>query len=125
VIFLDLDSLLHVATRTLGSEPEVRDYGLLESALARPRASALGEDAYSGIHEKAAALLHSLARNHPLVDGNKRLALAATIAFYGMNGMRLTLTNDEAYDLVIDVASERLNDVPAIASVLTRGTETR
>jgi death on curing protein len=125
VIFLDLDSLLHVATRTLGSEPEVRDYGLLESALARPRASALGEDAYSGIHEKAAALLHSLARNHPLVDGNKRLALAATIAFYGMNGMRLTLTNDEAYDLVIDVASGRLDDVPAIASVLARGTEER
>jgi death on curing protein len=125
VIFLDLDSLLHVATRTLGSEPEVRDYGLLESALARPRASALGEDAYSGIHEKAAALLHSLAQNRALVDGNKRLALAATIAFYGVNGMRLTLTDDEAYDLVIDVASGRLDDVPSIASVLTRGTETR
>jgi death on curing protein len=125
VIFLDLDSLLHVAKRTLGTEPEVRDYGLLESALARPQTSAFGEDAYSGIHEKAAALLHSLARNHALVDGNKRLALAATIAFYGMNGMRLTLTNDEAYDLVIDVATGRLDDVPAIASVPARGTEAR
>jgi death on curing protein len=125
VIFLDLDSLLHVATRTLGTEPEVRDYGLLESALARPQASAFGENAYSGIHEKAAAVLHSLARNHALVDGNKRLALAATIGFYGMNGMRLTLTNDEAYDLVIDVASGRLDDVPAIASVLEKGTKTR
>jgi death-on-curing protein len=125
VIFLDLDSLLHVAKRTLGTEPEVRDYGLLESALARPQTSAFGEDAYSGIHEKAAALLHSLARNHALVDGNKRLALAATIAFYGMNGMRLTLTNDEAYDLVIDVATGRLDDVPTIASVLERATEAR
>jgi death on curing protein len=125
VIFLDLDGLLHVATRTLGSEPEVRDRGLLESALARPQSSAFGEDAYSGIHEKAAALLHSLARNHALVDGNKRLALAATIAFYGMNGVRLTLSNDEAYDLIIDVASGRLDDVPAIASVLEKNTEAR
>lgn len=125
MIFLDLEALLHVATRTLGTEPEVRDHGLLESSLARPQTSAFGQDAYPGIHEKAAALLHSLARNHALVDGNKRLALAATIAFYGMNGMRLTLTNDEAYDLVIDVASGRLDEVPAIASVLERSTGAR
>jgi death-on-curing protein len=125
VIFLDLEALLHVATRTLGTEPEVRDYGLLESALARPRTSAFGQDAYRDIHEKAAALLHSLARNHALVDGNKRLALAATIAFYGMNGMRLTFTNDEAYDFVLDVARGKLDDIPAIASVPQRSTESR
>ena len=125
MIFLDLEALLHVATRTLRTEPEVRDYGLLEAALARPQTSAFGEDAYPGIHEKAAALLHSLARNHALVDGNKRLALTATIAFYGMNGMRLTLTNDEAYDLVIGVASGRLDDIAAIASALQGGTELR
>lgn len=97
--------------------------GLLESALARPRASAFGKDAYPTIHEKVAALLHSLARNHALVDGNKRLALAATIAFYGMNGMRLTLTNEQAYDLVIDVATGDVDDPSAIAVVLSRGTE--
>ena len=125
MIFLELEELLYVAVRTLGAEPEVRDVGLLESALARPQASAFGEDAYPTIHEKAAALLHSIARNHALVDGNKRLALAATIAFYGMNGMRLRLTNDEAYDLVIDVASGRLDDVPTIASVLGASTEPR
>ncbi len=60
-----------------------------------------------------------------LVDGDKRLALAAEIAFYGINGMRLTLTNDEAYDLVIDVASGELDDVPTIASVLEAGSEER
>lgn len=125
MIFLDLDELLYVAVRTLGAEPKVRDLGLLESALARPRASAFGADAYPSIHEKAAALLHSVARNHALVDGNKRLALAAVIAFYGVNGMRLTLTNDEAYDLVIDVASGKLDDVPTIASVLEAGSEER
>lgn len=125
MIFLNLEELLHVATRTLGSQPEIRDVGLLESALARPRASAFGEDAYPTIHEKAAALLHSLARNHALVDGNKRLALAATIAFYGMNGMRLTLTNDAAYELVIEIASGELNEVPVIASALEAGTAPR
>jgi death-on-curing protein len=125
VIFLDLDALLYIAKRTLGNEPDVRDHGLLESALARPQASALGRDAYPDIHGKAAALLHSLARNHALVDGNKRLALGATIAFYGMNGKRLTLSNDEGYDLVIDVASGRLDDVTAIVSVFRSGTEGR
>jgi death on curing protein len=125
VIFLDLEDLLHVATRTLGAAPDVRDIGLLESSLARPQASAFGDDAYPSVHDKAAALLHSIARNDALVDGNKRLALAATIAFYGMNGIRLTMSNDEAYDLVIDVASGRLDDVASIASVLAGGTEER
>ncbi len=118
MIFLELESLLHVAARTLGAEPAVRDYGLLESALGRPQASAFGEDAYPGAHEKAAALLHSLARNHALVDGNKRLALSATIAFLGMNGVRLTLSNDQTYDLVISVAVGALDDVHRIAAVL-------
>lgn len=125
MIFLNLEELLHVASQTLGSEPDIRDLGLLESALARPQASAFGEPAYPTIHEQAAALLHSLARNHALVDGNKRLALAAAIAFYGMNGMRLTLSNDRAYELVIDIASGTINDVPRIASMLEAGTEPR
>jgi death-on-curing protein len=118
VIYLDLDSLLHVATRTLGAEPAVRDYGLLESALARPRAAAFGEDAYPDLSDKAAALMHSLARNHALVDGNKRLALATTLAFLGINGQRLTLNNDEAYDLVIAIATGALDDVQQIAGLL-------
>jgi death-on-curing protein len=125
VIFLDLEELLYIAERTLGTLPAVRDYGLLESALARPQATAFGDDAYSGIHDKAAALLQSLARNHGLVDGNKRLALAAVLAFYGMNGVRLTLTNDEAYRLVMRVACGKLADVGDIASVLERGTAPR
>ena len=118
MIFLDLDLLLYVTERATGLPPVVRDYGLLESALARPKASAFGEDAYPSLHEKAAALLHSLVRNHALVDGNKRLALAATIAFLGMNGTRLTFTNDEAYDFIIAVATGSLDDVSAIAAKL-------
>ena len=125
MIFLDLGDLLYVAERTLGDPPQVRDHGLLESALARPQATAFGEDAYTDIHEKAAALLHSIAGNHALVDGNERLALAATLAFYGMNGLRLTLANDEAYDLVIAVADGRYADIGRIAAVLQRGTTRR
>ena len=120
MIFLDLEDLLHIVRRALGAEPVVRDHGLLESALARPQASAFGADAYPSIEEKAAALLHSLARNHALVDGNKRLALAATIAFLGINDRRLTFSNDEAYDFVIAVASGELDEVSPISTVLKR-----
>ena len=74
---------------------------------------------------KAAALLHSIARNHALIDGNKRLALAAVIAFYGLNGRRLTLTNDQAYDLVISVAAGQLDNVDDIAAVLQHATQPR
>ena len=125
MIYLRLPELLHIAERTLGSEPDVRDYGLLESAAARPQASAFGGDAYPDLDAKAAALLHSLARNHALVDGNKRLALAAVIAFYGVNGRRLTLTNDEAYQLVINVAAGRIDSVGDIAARLRTATEPR
>jgi death on curing protein len=125
VIYLTLPELLHVAERALGSKPVVRDHGLLESAAARPRATAFGEDVYPDLDTKAAALLHSLARNHALVDGNKRLALAAVIAFYGVNGRRLTLTNDEAYEFIIDVAAGHLDSVDDIAARLRTATEAR
>jgi death on curing protein len=125
VIFLDVEDLLYIAERATGAPVEVRDIGLLESAAARPRASAFGSDAYPTLHDKAAALLHSVVRNHALVDGNKRLGLAAAIAFYGLNGRRLTMTNDQAYDFVIAVASGESEDVTEIAQRLEGGSETR
>lgn len=125
MIYLTLPELLHVAERTLGRGYSVRDYGLLEAALARPQATAFGKDAYPDLDAKAAALLHSIARNHALVDGNKRLALAAVIAFYGLNGRRLTLTNDAAYDLVMSVAAGQLDAVDDIAAVLRGATKPR
>ena len=125
MIFLTLPELLHIAGRTLGPEYAVRDYGLLEAALARPRATVFGKDAYPDLDGKAAALLHSLARNHALIDGNKRLALAALIAFYGLNGRRPTLTNDEAYNLVMNVAAGHLDTVDDIAAILQHATQPR
>lgn len=115
MIFLTLDELLHVAERTLGSAPAVRDVGLLESALARPAATAFGADAYPELEDKAAALVHSLVRNHALVDGNKRLGLMGLIVFLGVNGRRVSWTNDQAYGLIVEIADGRLDAVSDIA----------
>ena len=123
MIYLDLEDLLLIAGRVVDGDVQVRDAGLLESAAHRPRTTVFGADAYSTLHDKAAALLHSVVSNRALVDGNKRLGLASVIAFLGLNGWRLTLSNDEAYDLVIAVASGELTDVPQIARALAAGSE--
>lgn len=125
MIFLDVDDLLYIAERATDGSVETRDVGLLESAAARPRASAFGADAYPTLHEKAAALLHLIVRNHALVDGNKRLGLAAVIAFYGVNGRRPTMTNDEAYEFVMAVAAGQIDDVGDIARRLESASEDR
>jgi len=97
--------------------------GLLESTLARPQARVFGEDAYPDLVTKAAALCHSIARIHALVDGNKRLALAGLIAFLGVNGLRLTFSDDEAYNFIYGIASGELDDVTGIARRLGEATE--
>lgn len=124
MIYLQLDDLLKIAERTIGTAV-VRDSGLLESALVRPQASYFGVDPYPTLEEKAAALLHSLVGNHALIDGNKRLGLAAMIAFLGMNGRRLTMTNAEAYDFVMAVATRELDEATAIAAIVRPATEPR
>lgn len=123
MIYLTLPELLHVAERAIGGEVQVRDHGLLQSALARPQATAFGADAYAILEDKVAALVHSLARNHALVDGNKRLALGATIAFLGVNGRRLTLSNDQAYELIVSIASGEMDGIAIIAERIANGTE--
>lgn len=97
----------------LGVGP-LRDVGLLDSAAHRPSVTVLGHDAYEGIDLKAAALMESIVRNHPLVDGNKRLGWLAVVVFYGINGFDLEADDDEAYDFVIALASgEATLDVAA------------
>lgn len=125
MIYLTLPELLRVAERVLGPGVKIRDIGLLEAALARPQTKAFGADAYPTLDEKAAALLHSLARDHALVDGKKRLALSGLIAFYGVNGRRLALTNDAAYEFVVAIASGKLDTVADIAGILNGATEAR
>lgn len=102
-----------------GQQVEVRAAGLLESAVHRPRARMFGNPAYEDPYEQAAALLHGIAVNHPLVDGNKRTAWLAAATFLAVNGIDLAgADQDAAYDLVIDVASGREDAVPAIAARL-------
>lgn len=118
MIYLRLDEVMAVARAVVGPDVAVRDIGLVEAAIARPQTTVFGVDAYPSIEEKAAALLHSVVKNHALVDGNKRLGLGALIAFLGMNGQRLTFTNDEAYDFVMSVADGTLDEVSVIAGRL-------
>lgn len=113
--YLTVDDLLQIADGVL-PEVGIRDLGLLESAAARPRTSVFGDDAYRTFAEKAAAVMHSLARNHALVDGNKRLAWAGTRTFCLLNGHDLTYESvDAAESFVLDVAAGHL-DVPQIAA---------
>ena len=120
--YLGLEDVLYLAAR-LG-EPHPRDLGLVESAVARPQTTVFGDDAYPDVHTKAAALLHSLARNHAFVDGNKRISWLAAGAFYWANGVELDAPEDPAYDLVIAVATGIL-DVPELAQTLAGWTRPR
>lgn len=119
-IYLTLDDLLRIITAAIDGEVQARDYGLLESALARPAATAFGHDAYPDLHVKAAALLHSLCTNHALIDGNKRLAFAAAAVFLAINGQVLVVDDDAQYEMVMAVAAGELDELEEIAGELRR-----
>lgn len=114
--YLSVEDLLEIAAGVI-DHVVVRDAGLLAAAAGRPQVTVFGDDAYSTFEEKAAALLHSLVRNHALVDGNKRLAWSAARVFCLLNGRELTYTVDEAEDLMLSAASGEVA-VPQIAAWL-------
>ncbi len=104
--YLDVDDLVALAILLFGDPPPVRDVGLLGSAAARPQTTLFGQDAYPDVRMKAAALLHSVVKNHALVDGSKRLGWLATAVFLELDGASVaSAPNDDVYDLVMDVAS--------------------
>lgn len=108
--YLDLDDVLAVAEVATGKAPQVREWGLLASAVQRPQATAFGHDAYPELPAKAAALLHALARNHPLMDGNKRTAWVAARLFAALNGADLRAPDVDAGEkLVVDIATGSLD----------------
>lgn len=113
--YLSLEDLLGLAD-DLGCL-KVRDLGLLDSAAHRPTSTAYGTDAYPSIHEKAAVLLESIVHNHPLIDGNKRLGWLAAYVFYGLNGYQLEAPDDEAYALIIELASGQADYAKAAATL--------
>lgn len=116
VDYLSVDDLLEIAAGVL-ERVDVRDLGLLASAVARPASTVFGADAYPRFPEKLAALLHSLARNHPLLDGNKRLAWSAARVFCLMNGRDLRVPIDDAEAMMLSVAAGAL-DVLELAAML-------
>ena len=113
MIYLELDEVLAIAGEVLGVEADtlvgVTDLGLADSAVARPFASFGGEEFYPSIEAKAASLMFGLARNHAFIDGNKRVAVLATLQFLNTNGLDLDLSPaEEAFDTVVGVASGTL-----------------
>ena len=112
---LDLRHLLLMAEQE-GIGP-VRDAGLLVSAAERPWTTVMGAQAYPSAEEKASALLHSVVTHHPLVDGNKRLGWLATVVFLDLNGWWVEAPDDDAYNLVVAVASGRADLDEAAASL--------
>lgn len=107
VEYLQVDDLAALTVALLGEPPPIRDLGLLGAAVARPQASAFGNDAYPDLWTKAAALLQSVVKNHPLVDGNKRLGWLACAVFLDINGIDPTVaSNDDVYELVMLVAAD-------------------
>ncbi|MDT0546851.1 MULTISPECIES: type II toxin-antitoxin system death-on-curing family toxin [Streptomyces] len=118
--YLTVQEVLDLAEIACGGQQvAVRDLGLLSSAVHRPQSQMFGIEAYTDLFEKAAALLQSLAVNHPLVDGNKRMAWMSTVVFLDINGTEmLDVDQDEAYKLVVGVASGAIEDVDDIAAGL-------
>jgi len=91
-----------------GGVSGVRDVGLLESAVARPQATFGQNDLYPDVWSKAAALMHSLIKNHPFVDGNERTALTATAMFLELNDYTLAASNDAVLAFTMHVAVDRV-----------------
>lgn len=115
-VFLDLEDALS-QINYLGFH--LRDIGLLEGCLARPKTTLFGDQAYPTIEDQAAALLHSLATTHPLVDGNKRTSWALLVTFLAVNDLQVIAKPDEAFDFVLAVATDSL-ELPDISVWLRR-----
>ncbi|MCX5111660.1 type II toxin-antitoxin system death-on-curing family toxin [Streptomyces sp. NBC_00378] len=118
-VYLASEDILVIAEHACADmQIVVRDAGLLESAAHRPSAAMFGEEAYPDLIDKAAALLQSLAINHPFFDGNKRTAWLSCVTFLAMNGVDLRPDIDAAERLVIAVATGEMDEVKTISQGL-------
>lgn len=110
--FLTLDDVLSLheqQIRLFGGSAGIRQIDLLNSAMGNVEATFGGVFLHETLFEMAAAYLHGICRNHPFVDGNKRTAVAAALAFLGMNDIKVRASEDKFYDLVIGVAEKRIS----------------
>jgi death-on-curing protein len=113
--YLTLSELIYINGTVLNNADiltgtrQIRDIQLLEAAAARPAASAFGQDAYPTLSEKVAALMHSVARNHPFTDGNKRTATVGAIFMFLVNGQRIVWDQEEALTIILRLAEGTCN----------------
>jgi death-on-curing protein len=117
IVYLDASDLLVLAAAVTGGDLVVRDLGLLDSAAHRPRATVLGVEAYDTLWLKAAALLDSIVRTRPLLEGNWRLGWVAAVTLCDMNGWWIDADEDDALEIVREVGRGNV-DVPAMADHL-------
>ncbi|MFE7812634.1 type II toxin-antitoxin system death-on-curing family toxin [Streptomyces sp. NPDC057433] len=118
-VYLSAEDVLAIAGDAVDDQDiAVRDAGLLESAVHRPSASMVGQEAYTDLFDKAAALLQSLTVNHPFVDGNRRTAWVSCVVFLAMNEVQLRPDIDAAERLVIAVATGDMDEVEAVSEAL-------
>ena len=119
--YLTLSELIYINGKLLNNaqimsgKQKVRDIILLEAAAARPAASAFGADAYPTLREKTASLFHSVVRNHPFTDGNKRTAVVAAVFMFQVNGERLVWQPEAALPVILS-AAEGHYDVERLAN---------
>jgi death-on-curing protein len=118
--YLTVAEVLEINAEIMGGRHALRDRGLLESAIARPQASALGADAYPDLISKAAALLHSLVLNHAFFDGNKRTAVLATLVFLDLNGYVVRWDQNEALRFLLRLAAHEIELDDVIAFLRAR-----
>jgi len=118
--YLTVTEVLEIHAEVLDGHPALRDRRLLESAVARPQASAFGRDAYPDIVSKAAGLLHSLVLNHPFLDGNKRTAVLAMLVFVDMNGYQLCWDQKEALNFVLRLAEGKIEIEDVVSYLRSR-----
>lgn len=120
--YLDINQVLAIHSEVIkqtGGSEGTRDLGLLDSAVARPQATFGGEDLYPDIFSKAGCLGHSLIRNHPFVDGNKRTGYMSIRLFLNINEYDLKASEDEKYKVVMEIA-EKERDEKSIAEWLKK-----
>lgn len=123
--FLELAEVLYIHADQIeryGGDASIRDAGLLESAVAMPRATFGGEFLHRDLYEMGAAYLYHIVQNHPFVDGNKRTGTASALVFFEMNGVAIDADEDELVALVLDVA-QGLADKARIAEFLRANSE--
>lgn len=104
-------------TRRLGFY--IKDPGLLEGALARPQTTVFGQDAYPAFELKVAAMMHSVIKNHPMIDGNKRTAWQLSVTFMFLNDFKHDFKEDEAFDLILGLATDKY-DIEQAAEIISQ-----